>query len=194
MKKWHILLLIFISACNPKVVSYVNQKAKFKDFETYRIVSAKADSKNVTPDNTLIFDLIKDNIHNQMKIRSYQPSNISPDLTLRYEVTSSTRVETNTNQMGPYSYPQISTRTFYESVLLIELFDSNQKLVWQGSYDLKQMRKEKKTTIAIEKAIGYIFTSYPYRALSSKMDESLTTFEIKKEQKELMTDYGFMVI
>ncbi|MEO9871304.1 DUF4136 domain-containing protein [Ekhidna sp.] len=181
MKKWFLILLA-VGACSPKIVSYVNSKADFKNFETYRLVSAKLESKNVTPESTLLLDQIKENIHNQMSKRNYQKSSVSPDLTLRYEISSSTRVESS-NQTSPYfSRNQFSSRTIYESVLLLELFDQKKKLVWQGSYDLKQERKEKKATRAIEKAVAYTFTSYPYNALSSQQDEALKIV-VKKKKK-----------
>ncbi|WP_462249439.1 DUF4136 domain-containing protein [Ekhidna sp.] len=180
MNKWIILVSLILSSCSPKIVSYINSKAKFNQFESYRLVSAKADSKNLTPENTLVLDLIKSNIHKEMERRSYVISNISPDLTLRYDVASSTRVETDNNTVvGPFYTPPTS-RTIYESVLLVEMFDQNKKLVWQGSYDLGQQRKEKKVARAIEKAVGYIFTTYPYRAKSKEVDESLKTLESKK--------------
>lgn len=177
MKKWLIITLIATAGCNPKIVSYINPKAKFSEFETYRLVSTKAISKNITPENNLIFDMIMKSINNEMKKRAYEVSNVSPDLTLRYEVTSSTRVETNTNQIAPY--PQVNSRTIYESILLIELYDHKKKLVWQGSYDLKQQRKEKKASRLIEKAVGHIFTTYPYRAKSGEVDETLKTIDKK---------------
>ncbi|WP_436516548.1 DUF4136 domain-containing protein [Ekhidna sp. To15] len=181
MKKWFFLTFVIIASCNPKVVSYVNSKANFSQFETYRLVTTKAESKTFTPENTLIFDLIKKSIRMEMDKRDYIVSNVSPDLTLRYEVTASTRFETNSNQVGPYYAPQVNTRTIYESVLLMELYDSKKKLVWQGSYDLRQQKKEKKASKAIEKGVGHIFTSYPYRAKSAKIDEALKTIENKKK-------------
>ena len=182
MKKWLLIALVISSGCSQRIVSYVNPKAKFSQFETYRLVSTQAESKNISPDNTLVFDLIKKSIKEEMKRRSYIQSNISPDLTLRYEVTSSTRVETNSNQVGPFFQPQVNSRTIYESVLLVELYNNKKKLVWQGSYDLRQQKKEKKTSKAIEKSVGHIFTTYPYRAKSSKVDESLTTIKEKNRQ------------
>lgn len=184
MKKWRLLIIFFAFSCNPKIVSYLNPKAKFVEFETYRLVSSKLESKNVTADNSMILDLIKQNIHEQMKVRSYAQSNITPDLTLRYEITSSTRVENRNNQINPYSFPQyqINSRTIYESVLLLELLDSREKLVWHGSYDLSQEKKEKKMTRAIEKAVGHIFTTYPYRALTKDPDVALKTIEKKKKE------------
>lgn len=182
MKKCAILLVVLVASCSPKVVSYLNPKSKFGRYETYRIVTTKAESKIVHPENTLIFDLIRENIQSEMDKRSYKLSNVSPDLTLRYEVTSSTRTETNTNQSSLYFNPQVSSRVIYESVLIVELLNQNKKLVWQGSFDLSQQRREKKISAAIQKAVGHIFTTYPYRALTTREDESLKTFERKSKQ------------
>ncbi len=178
MRNWLLVLILIGGSCSPRIVSYVNLKAPFKSFETYRLVSAKLESKNVTPENTRIFDLIKENIHQEMSRRNYQTSNVSPDLLLRYEVTSNARVETSTVQ-DPFLFSptQINSRTIYESVLLLELVDQNKKLVWQGSYDLRQQRKEKKMTRAIERAVGYIFTTYPYKAQSGNVIEELKSID-----------------
>ncbi len=177
MKIWFLLLLATIS-CTPKIVTYINTNSNFKSFESYRLVSSQLESTNVAPENSFIFDLIKDHIHSQMERRNYKTSNISPDLLLRYEITSNTRVQTNTTQDPFLLTPtQVNSRLIYESVLLLELYDQNKKLVWQGSYDLKQQRKEKKTSRAIQKAIGYIFTSYPYQALSGDVVEALKSIE-----------------
>ena len=180
MKKLLFLTIVILSGCSPNVVSYLNPKANYGQFETYRMVTTKAESKIITPENSFLFDMIKESIHHQMDRRDYTISNVSPDLTLRYEVTSSTRVENSTNAVGPYRTPQVTTRTIYESVLLVELYNSNKKLVWQGSYDLRQQRKEKKASKAIQRGVGHIFTSYPYRAKSAKVDETLKTIEKDK--------------
>lgn len=183
MNKWILLALITLSGCSPRIVSYINSKAKFSQFETYRLVSTKAESKNITPESTLVFDLIKENIHREMSRRIYKQSNISPDLTLRYEVTASKRIEIDNNQVGPFYNPPTS-RTIYESILLVEIFDQGKKLVWQGSYDLGQQKKEKKVSKAIEKGVGYIFTTYPYNAKSGKEDEALKTLKTSKKDSK----------
>ena len=129
MRIYFLLLLVTIS-CSPRIVSYVNPKSKFKSFESYRLVSSQLSSKNVNPENSLIFDLIKENIHNEMDRRKYKTSNISPDLLLRYEITSNTRVQTNTTQDPFLITPtQVNSRLIYESVLLLELYDQNKKLI-----------------------------------------------------------------
>lgn len=185
MKASFLLIVLLLFSCSPKIVSYVNSSSSFESYNTYRLVSARLDSKNVAPENTLVFDLIKEKIKDEMNVRGYVLSNVLPDLTMRYEIASSTRVESNNSGiMNPYGPPMsFSSRMIYESVLLIELFNSQKKLVWQGSYDLGQERKEKRIERAIEKAVGYIFTTYPYKAGSSREYEELKSYEPKKKEK-----------
>lgn len=187
MKKWLFLfILLSILGCTQKVISYINTDAKFEQFESFRIVSVKLDGRNVAPESTIIFEEIKTQIINQMLIRSYEQSNITPDLTLRYELSSSSRSQQNNNNnnafnnvIGVPTY-NISSRTVHESILLLELYNANKKLVWQGSYDLRQEKKEKQTKKAIQNAIEQIFTTYPYIAGSKEINQELTSTKKRK--------------
>lgn len=184
MKKWLIpVLSVLIIGCNPKVVSYQNPKASYSTFETYRVVSPKIDNNQIDKETVTIFNTIRGTIEGQMSKRGYSLSSISPDLTLRYELTSGTRVQTSTQQSPFFRAPMVNSQTIIESFLLLELYNQKQKLVWQGSYDLKQERKERKATIVVENAIARIFTTYPYKALESQPDPSLTIYEKKKKKK-----------
>lgn len=190
MKKWLILLIIFsFCRCTPKVISYVNTKAKFQSFDSYRIVSVKLEGRKVEPESTKIFDDVKNQIIDQMTQRSYAISSIDPDLTLRYELNSATRSENINNNINnpinnPFGYPNnnFNSSAINESILLIELYDSKKKLVWQGSYDLKQERKEEKTSKVLKNAVDKIFTTYPYRSGSNQVYQELTS--IKKKQND----------
>lgn len=186
MKIWVLTFIIVFIGCNPKVVSYINPQARLDQFETYRIVSAQETPENGTPEHGQISYLIKSNIQKHMEKRLYKASNVTPDLTLRYEVISSTRVEHRTTSQSQFNsryatYQPITSRTIQEAVLILELSDMNKKLVWQGSYDMKQERKVKKIPEAVEKAVDYIFTSYPYYARSSEEHEALKTTNHKKK-------------
>lgn len=189
MKKWLFLFSIFLlTACSQKVISYVDTNAKFQNFNSFRVVSAKFDGRKVEPENDRIFSEAKNQIIDQMLARSYVQSNITPDLTLRYEFNSSTRNlqnNNNNNFNNPFSYPSFNTtnRTIYESIILIELYDANKKLVWQGSYDLKNERKEEKASKVIKNALDQIFTTYPYTAGSKEINEELMNVN-KNKKKE----------
>ena len=172
-----VTILLGTTGCSNKVVSFVNEKAKFKTFETYRMVSPKVDRSEIADEDDILFQTIKSEISREMDRRSYVPSSVSPDLLLRYELTTSTRVQTDATQ-DPFSpVVRVNTRTIHEGVLLLELYDSRKKLVWQGSYDLEQERKEKKLRKIIHNAVGKIFTTYPYRALSNHEDAGLKEFK-----------------
>lgn len=183
MKKWLCLLMIVsFVGCSPKVVSYLNPKSNYKSFETYRLVSPKFDNKQVEGETSYIYDIVQENITAEMEKRSYQVSSISPNLTLRYELTSGTKVEVRQSS-NPYDpFFRVNSRTIHEAIILLELFDQRNKLVWQGSYNLNQERKEKRVNKVISNAIARIFTTYPHKALTSKQDPSLTIYEKKKKK------------
>ncbi|MFK7954329.1 MAG: DUF4136 domain-containing protein [Ekhidna sp.] len=184
MKKWMLLSLTsMLFCCTPKAISYINSEAKFNQFETFRVVSTRLDGKTESEKKSS-FSNLKDEIINQMTLRSYIQSNIKPDLTLRYELSSTSRSSQNNNPNNTLNNalgfpPNFNSRTIHESILLLELYDDQKKLVWQGSYDLKNEKKEKKASIAIKNAVDIIFTSYPYMANSNKTHQELTYLKKK---------------
>lgn len=182
MFKWlSFVLIVLIAGCSQKVVSYTNPKSSYQSFETYRIVNPKLDNK-LSNESSIAYEQIKKNITNEMSRRDYEISSVAPDLILRYELASSTRVQTTTSQSLIYPSYRIDSRTIHEGVLLLELLDQNKKLVWQGSYDLNQEKKEKRVIKVIDNAVARIFTTFPYRALQKAPDPTLT--ELKKKQND----------
>ena len=179
MSRSIVLLSLLLLSCTPQIVSYVNEKSDFKSFETYRIVNPKLNNRELTdtPEARLIYETIIEHIENQMTERGYVKSSIAQDMTLRFELSSGTRVDTNINET-PFSL-NVSSRTIHQSILLLELHDRSKKLIWQGSYDLKNEQKEKQIKKVIENAVRRIFTSYGYRAKQAHPDESL--INIKKK-------------
>ena len=170
----YIVFLTFLSiSCSQQVVSYLNEKSDFRTLETYRIVNPKLNNRQITdsPEARLIYETIIEHIENEMTKRGYVKSAIAQDMTLRFELSSGTRVSTNINET-PFSL-NVSSRTIHQSILLLELHDRSKKLIWQGSYDLKNEQKEKQIKKVIENAVSRIFTTYPYRAKQASPDESL---------------------
>ena len=182
MKKWlNWIYVAGLFSCSPNIISYQNPDAKYERFETYRIVNLKVDKSQLDKESALVYSTIRKEIEHEMTKRDYALSDVSPDLILRYELTSSSRVQTTAQQVGFSPYYNVSSRTIHESILLLELIDQNKKLVWQGSYDLQQERKESRLVKVIENAVAKIFTSYPYRALMPEPDQALTS--LKKKDK-----------
>lgn len=180
MKNGTLLLILFLLAsCSPKVITFTNPKARFGNFESYRIVNAKIGKRKLAPQATELLGIIESQIKLEMEQRrNYATSNISPDLILRYELVSNTRTERNNDTSIFALYGANNTNIIYQSVILIELLNNN-KLVWQGSFDLNQSRREARNETAVKKAISRIFTTYPYKAGSATPDPSLTIKEKK---------------
>ena len=171
-------LLIFLTACTPKVVHYLDEQANYKSFESYELVNVKIGKRKIDPDATELLGTIESRIQYHMQDqRGYATSNVSPDLTLRYELVSNTRADNRANN-SIFSAPTVNLRVIYQSVVLLELL-KGKKLIWQGSYDLTQTKKEARNQKSINKAIDLIFTTYPYRAGSSNKDTSLTNTKKK---------------
>ena len=186
MKQLSILILISFS-CAPKAITYLNEEAKFQNFQTYRILNTKLDRTNLSKDGRDILDLLELSIRAKMKERGYQESNLSPDLILRYEISTNRNTSSNADS-NPFT-PSVSNRTYMESIILIELSDAHpKKMFWQSSFDLKQQKKELRREQATEDAISEIFYSFPFRAGQRKTDPKLADWksgrkEIKAKRK-----------
>jgi len=174
--KIRLLLLLLLIGCNQKIVHFLNHEADFESFESYRLVNVKIDRSQLSREGTQLLDLIEAQIHHHMQeVRNYSPVKRSPDLILRYELVSNTSSQVNQNNPNYYyQFPSTTVQIVYESIILLELMHNN-KLVWQGSYDLRQSNRQEKFTKTVKEAIDLIFTTYPYRAASGKVDPSLIT-------------------
>ncbi len=180
--KYRLLLLMFVAltACNPRVITFLNPKATFENFQNYHLVNVKISKRKLPPEASQLLGVLEAHIKYQMETqRGYRPSNSNPDLVLRYELVSSARTDTETNPVAYNQFPMATgNRVVYESVILLELYH-NKALVWQGSYDLTHSRKKDRNESTIKKVIDFIFTTYPYRAGNGQPDSSLT---VKKKK------------
>ncbi len=175
-----LLLLFFLFGCNQKIVHFLNQDSNFGAFESYRLVNVKINKSELSAEGTQLLDLIESQINYHMQeVRNYISVKKNPDLILRYELVSNTSAQVNQNNTNYYYQFRSSTvQIVYESIILLELMHNN-KLVWQGSYDLRQSNRQEKITRTVKEAIDLIFTTYPYRASSNEADPSLSTIKKK---------------
>ncbi len=171
-----ISTLVLLISCSPKVITFTNPKARFQNFSSYQIVNVKIGKRKLPAEATELLGVIESRIKMEMEEkRNYVTSNIDPDLILRYELVSNTRTDRdNVNNNSLFYSPSYSSRVIYESVILIELLE-NKRLVWQGSYDLRQSRRDARNQNTINKAISLIFTTYPYKAGEARPDPTLTS-------------------
>lgn len=175
---YRLLLLAFLaSSCAPKALTYLMEEGvRFQEFQTYRLINTKLERTNLSKEGREIIDVLEAQIRKEMKIRGYEESNLGPDLILRYDIATNQMTESTSN-FSPYG-PPVTTRTFLESVIIVDLLDARKdKMFFQASYDLKQESKQLKKEYATEDAISEIFYSYPYRAGQKKPDETLSDWK-----------------
>lgn len=176
MFRW-LFLLLFVVSCNPKIVHYINTKARFTAYQSYVILAGKSSSAAELKDSTSLMWRIEEQIKNQLEMRGYKQNNDKPDLIVRYDVVSNTETRTPMSPypFGYYSYfNTMNMQTFTQSIILIEILDEKTtKLVWQSSLDMRDLDMKQKKKDPVNGAIQHLFTTYLYRSGSAKPDPSL---------------------
>jgi hypothetical protein len=195
MKYSFLLFLVWLilGSCTPKALSYLNtENANLSSYRTYRLLNTKLERTNLSKEGRAILDILETEINEQMRKRGYELSNLNPDLLLRYEI--STNIQTNVNQnFNPYGAP-MSTSTFRESVIIVDLMDAEKrKMFWQASYDMEDQSRQLQREQATEAAVHEIFYTYPHMARTDSTNEELADFKAgrkalkvkhKQEKKE----------
>ncbi len=174
MRLYTLILLGVISACSPKVVQFVNDDSEFGRYSTYIMVNNKVNNAELSKEGLELLNSIETQLQQQLERRGYQAITTQPDIIFRYEFISNNNSRTNVNN-SPYDpFVTINTRTFRESILLLELTDrKTRKLIWQASIDLKQQHKPLKKQEELKRAIKVLFNTYPYLALNANPDLSI---------------------
>lgn len=167
------LLVILFSCTSYKVVTFTNDASRFDNYYNYSLEYLKTRVDQESQKKPEVILRLEEAMHQQMTDRKYKLVNRQPDLLLRYEIISNQRTEYDIDNysyrrsiFNPYGYYYgINERNFTESILLLELKDADtNKVVWQGSLDLRYSRKSKKTDDLIQDAVIKIFDTYLYTA------------------------------
>jgi hypothetical protein len=182
MKNRLVIVLLVLSGCAPKALTYLNEEGvKFQNFQTYRIINTKLDRTNLSKEGREIIDIVEASLREKMKDRGYEESNLGPDLILRYDISTNRQTESSRNY-SPYGAP-VTSRSYLESLIIVDLTDAKrEKMFWQGSYDLKQQSKQLKKEQATEDAISEIYYSFPYRAGDAKPDPQLADWKTGRKK------------
>ena len=176
------VLIVLITTCvfgcsASKVVKYLNEDASFKNYHTFRIVNFKTENKEYSEEGNALSDSVETFITSAMVEKGYNRQESKADLYVRYELISGveTKVNYNNNYYGngfggysPYYDPyrnRTTTTQRIEGILLLEIKERrSQKLVWQGSLDLKYSRRKDNNIVLLQDAVQTIFETYPYQA------------------------------
>lgn len=183
-----VILIFLLTGCAPKAITYfLEEEARLEQYQTYRILNTKLERTNLSKDGREVLDILELAIREKMRERGFEESNLGPDVILRYEIVTNQFTEGSNN--GPFG-PPVSSRTFMESLIIIDLLDAERrKMFWQSSYDMRQENRDIKQEQAVERAVSEIFFTFPYKAGSREVDEKLADYKsgrkkLKARQKE----------
>ena len=140
---FHVLFFLFVAACSSsKVVSFYvesESQVKFKTFSFYKRNTSNLNARQIRLDS-LIENIISDKLKSKGYLLSY-PS----EAYVSFQITAS---NTSTSEVNnpyyyrrtyyPYYNNDVTVTQYKEGVFLIELYDQNDKLIWQGSKSFKE--------------------------------------------------------
>ncbi|WP_258105014.1 DUF4136 domain-containing protein [Marinoscillum sp. MHG1-6] len=177
MNKWLTISLLLIGCASQKVVSFVNEGVPFANYHTFAVVNYKLGNTPPSEQSASIYEAIEEKIVAEMNFRKYLQENKQPDILARYEIISNQKTDVSISNPYPYGYimPIITSRSFLESTLLIELNDfKTKKLIWQASIDLNQYGRDQNIQKVIDQSVSKLFENYLYTAGSASPNPSLT--------------------
>jgi hypothetical protein len=148
------ILLIFaflITGCAPKVVGIYNDSAFKKNQRTFIVLNPKRDN-SLPGEKKLLDDRLNDIITTSLENKGLKTSSL-PDLYVSYMASVYNTSETTSNNnnynnpysrnnymyQSPYDY---STTSYKTGVFIIDIKNSQNKLVWQGSKTFKLKSKQ----------------------------------------------------
>lgn len=167
------LLLIILSACSSRVISFYvveENKIQFKTFSFYA-----RSKQNLNPQKVRLDSLIEELISYQLIMNNYKKEYPS-DVYIAYKFISDKTFNTHTDYSPPlnqanytFDNPNLPNNSnFYyvteqkEGVFMIEIFDNNDKLIWQGSKSFK-LNKSTDTKELFQKYVEQIVATFKPR-------------------------------
>lgn len=173
-------MALLLSACatGPRVYSNADPQADFAGYSSFGFVERPGTDRGEY--TSLLTGRLQQATRNAMEARGYRYSADNPDLLVNFNVSTTTRVESNPGAMlgwggyypyrwgyyGPWTgWHHDAIREYHEGTLNIDLVDAAQRrLVWEGmavtrlGRDPHVQRDE-----LIHAAVSGIFERFPYR-------------------------------
>ena len=141
-----LILSFLLTNCSTKVVGIYNYNVTHKKPDTFLVYSA-GEYTSLSPDNEDLDSQLQQIISNSLLLKGLKNSSI-PDIYVSYIISVNTSSETQRNNNSPYtryyydySY-NYSTRNYKEGVLIIDIKNDDNKLIWQGSKTFKVKSKQ----------------------------------------------------
>lgn len=163
--------MIFWSCRSFEVVSHYNENTDFSAYQSFWVVNALK-KKGAPEDSYAGLEEVERAIKNEMGKRGYSLSE-NPDLFVTYRIILDPDLNYRVNNYyypyyNPYyrtpAYGYVRRGKYNEGIMFIEMRDSKtNKVVWQGSLDLRVNRKNKSSDVVAE-SVAMIFDEFPFVA------------------------------
>ena len=151
-----LLAALFISSCAPKVVGIYNTEVVGKQPSSFYINSPD-EGNSLSEKEQLFNEQLISIIKVALESKKLNYSSL-PDLYVSYMINVHRTQETNETNFSQFDQNQyynnryydptrFETRTFKEGVLIIDIKNHDNKLVWQGSRNFKLKTKESVQTV-----------------------------------------------
>lgn len=158
----YLIILVFLNSCSSSTISFYVVDESSIEFETFSFYAReKLNSKKIELDS-----LVESLITTQLVTKGYKKSYPS-EMYLSYKIISDKTYKTHTdtnNYLGPSNYNNATPNYYYvterkEGVFMIEMFNQEDKLLWQGSKAFK-VNNSTDTKVLLEKYIEKIMASF----------------------------------
>ena len=163
---FYVWIILLMACGGTRVVSFYNptyERNKYKSFT----IRENYDHDKLSREHQKLDSLILDEVRKGFLSLGYKESSL-PDLYVTFQINLNTTSETHTERnyysgynyygYSPYPY-NIYTTNYKEGVVILEVRNDNNKLVWQGSKDFK-VKKGKETSELLIETIGEIARSF----------------------------------
>jgi hypothetical protein len=144
------ILLVVISvlvSCATKVVGIYNPEVAQTKPKTYGVYAVD-DYASISEDNKKLDNRLQSIIGKDLELKGLKESAL-PDIYVSYIISIHTSSETRQDEYNTYNrynynspYNQYTTRNYKEGVLIIDVRNEDQKLIWQGSKAFKVGSKQ----------------------------------------------------
>lgn len=165
-------LMLVVGCSTPKVVSHQTPGADLKAYTTFGVVAGQKFSK----EDISTRDQMEDAIIHEMESRGYEYS-LDYGLKVSYQIILSTQTDARTDYQSypyygrSYLYETVDVRYYKAGILLLEMRDTKtNKIVWQGSIDMKQNQNSKKR-LNLAEFTALIFSTYPIPSESLEVQQ-----------------------
>lgn len=171
---------LLLGACTttPRVYSNADPQADFAGYSSFGFVERPGTDRGEY--TSLLTGRLQHTTRQAMEARGYRYSDTAPDLLVNFNVSTTTRVESNPTMLGwggyyPYRWGHYgpwsgwhhdTVREYHEGTLNIDLVDAAQRrLVWEGMAVTRLGRDPHvQRNDTIDAAVAGIFERFPYRA------------------------------